>query len=140
MKKEVKILVGTDEKNHLSLYSIRFLNKSSKHFGSSKVSFKIEGVSEGSELIGSSLQGPENYPNSSIIKEVNGSGETVYTLDYINRAGDQARNYFTASFLFSGKNPENIEPISHNQGLVFRLASENTRDKWLAGVIVLIIA
>jgi hypothetical protein len=85
LKRDVKVLVGSDEKDQLSLYSVHFINKSGKHFGKSKITFKINGIPKGSELIASSLQGPENYPDSSIIKKIDGSGEVIYSLDYINR-------------------------------------------------------
>lgn len=132
LKKEVKVLVGGDEKEQLSLYSVHFINEGDKHLGATKISFKLEGLKPGSELIASSLQGPENYPKSSITKNKDG---ITFGLDHVNRAGDQARNYFAASFLFSGDIPENIEPISHDKGVEFRPASENTKDEWLAGVI-----
>jgi len=135
LKKEVKVLVKSEEKEKLSLYSIHFINKSDKHYGQTKVSFRIEGVKPGSELIASSLQGPENFPQSEIVKKIENNGEVTFVMDHINRAGSQARNYFTASFLFSGAAPEKIDPISNEKGIEFRPASDNPIDKWIAGTI-----
>lgn len=134
LKKGVKVFVGKDEKEQLSLYSVHFINKSEKHYGKMELSFLIEGKA-GTELIASALQGPENYPKDSITKKSETSKEITFILDHINRAGDQPRNYFTASFLFSGGSPEAITPISHEKGVEFRPASENTRKEWRVGVI-----
>lgn len=135
LKKEVKVLVGGEEKDQLSLYSVHFVNKSGRHHGETRLSFNIEGIEAGSELIASSLQGPENYPQASIYKERESESGVTFVLDHVNRSGDQARNYFTASFLFSGDPPMEITPISHEKGIEFRPASENTRDVWITGVV-----
>jgi len=134
LKKEVKVLVGknNDTKEKLSLYNVHFINKGTKHLGKIKVSFAVEDK-DGTELIASTLQGPENYPKGSISRVPSNKNEIAFLIDYINRSGDQARNYFTASFLFSGSAPETITPISNEKGIEFRPASENTRDEWIVG-------
>ena len=134
LKKEVRVFVGKDEKEKLSLYNVQFINKSPKHYGKMKISFDIESK-DGTELIASGLQGPENYPNNSISKKSETQQEVTFIVNHINRAGNQSRNYFTASFLFSGIAPEVIRPISHEKGVEFRPASENTRVKWIVRVI-----
>lgn len=135
LKKEVKVLVGksNDTKEKLSLYNVHFINKGTKHLGKIKVSFAIEDK-DGTELIASTLQGPENYPKGSISRASSNKNEIAFVIDYINRSGSQARNYFTASFLFSGSAPEAITPISNEKGIEFRPASENTRDEWIVGI------
>ncbi len=138
LKKEVKVFVGKDEKERLSLYNVQFINKSPKHYGKMKISFDIE-PKDGTELIASGLQGPENYPSNSISKTSEMQNEVTFIVNHINRAGNQPRNYFTASFLFSGITPEVITPISHEKGVEFRPASENTRVKWIGRVIFIVV-
>lgn len=136
LKKEVKVLVGknNDKKEKLSLYNVHFINKGTKHLGKTKISFVIDDK-DGTELIASTLQGPENYPKGSISRVPGNKSEISFVVDYINRSGNQARNYFTASFLFSGSAPETVTPISNEKGIEFRPASENTRDEWIVGTI-----
>lgn len=140
LKKEVKVLVGKDNntKDKLSLYNIHFINNGTKHLGKIKVSFVIENK-DGTELIASTLQGPDNYPKSSISRLPSNKNEIIFLIDYINRSGNQARNYFTASFLFSGSAPETITPISNEQGIEFRPASENTKNEWIVGTTFTVV-
>lgn len=134
LKKKVRVFVGKEQKEKLSLYSVHFINRSAKHFEKMEVSFLIDSKND-TELIASTLHGPENYPDGLIHKESEGKNEIVFVLDHINRAGTQPRNYFTASFLFSGAPPDGITPISHAKGIEFRPANENTKDIWLMGLM-----
>ncbi|MEQ1635955.1 MAG: hypothetical protein ABL903_04635 [Methylococcales bacterium] len=127
LKKNIVVLVGGNKKEKLSLYSVHFINESLKHHDKIDISFVID-PKDGTELIASTLQAPENYPKDSIKKISATQNEVKFSLDHVNRAGNQARNYFTASFLFSGSAPVSITPESHEKGVEFRLASENTKN------------
>ena len=98
LKKEVRIFVGKDEKQDLSLYSVHFINESSKNFDGMKVEFEIES-DKGTELITVQMQGPENYSSGVINKVSQYNKRVVYEIDYLNRAGDYDRNYFSVNFL-----------------------------------------
>lgn len=133
LKKEVRIFVGEDEKKDLSLYSVHFINESSKNFDEIEIEFKIEGFKD-TELITTLMQGPENYSSSAMHKKSQSNESVFYSLDYMNRAGDYDRNYFLVNFLFAGKPPKKITPISNGVGVEFRPSSENNR-----GEVVVII-
>ena len=140
LKKEVKVIVGKDNDTmeKVSIYNVHFINRGTEHLGKIKVSFVIEGRG-GTELIASTLQGPENYPKSSISRVAGTKDEISFVIDHINRAGDQSRNYFTASFLFSGSAPEAITPISNEKGVEFRPSSENTKNVWIIAIMAIVI-
>ncbi|ELI5382490.1 hypothetical protein CGG78_22925 [Vibrio parahaemolyticus] len=132
LRKNVSISVGNEEVSELFLYSLQFINDSGKNFPKTKVSFQIQ-PNESSQLISTSLKGPENY-SQSLISEVatNNQNQIAYTLEMINIAGEQNPDYFTANFLFAGQLPDSILPTTHSVGTEFR-PYKNSANQWLVG-------
>lgn len=132
LRKNVSISVGDEEVSELFLYSLHFINDSGKNFPKTKVSFQVH-PSDSSQLISTSLKGPENY-SQSLISEVATSNQNriAYTLEMINIAGDQNPDYFTANFLFAGQLPESILPTTHSVGTEFRPYTDS-KNQWLVG-------
>jgi len=138
LKEKVKLFVGKDEKEGLSIYNVHFINESYRNVDDLTVEFIIEGEI-GTELISVLIKGPENYSEDLITKVSESNKKVVYKLRYINRSGDYERNYFSVNFLFSGKPPKNITPISKKLGFEFRLSNSNYQQEMVAIIFVVVL-
>lgn len=134
----LKIQAGDKPIEKLSIYNIRFANNSSKNLQKVQIEFKIS-APLGSELIASTINGPQDYSDS-LVKKIGESKKSVtYTIDFINVTTKSSRDYFTASFLFSGPPPEVVIPISLSPSIGFVDAKENSKTNILATSIMIIL-
>lgn len=131
----LKIQVGDRSVEKLSIYNVRFSNNSSKNLQKVQVEFKINAPSN-SELVASAVKGPQDYSDSLIKKVSESKYSATYTFDFINVATKNSRDYFTASFLFSGPPPEFITPVSLSPSIGFVDAKENSKADIIVGAVI----
>ena len=131
----LKMQVGNKPIEQLSIYNIRFANNSSKNLQRVQIEFKIKAPAS-SELVASAIKGPQDYSDA-LIKKVNETKiSATYTIDFINVATKGSRDYFTASFLFSGQPPETITPVSLSPSIGFIDAKENSKADIIATLVI----
>lgn len=132
----LKIQAGDKPVEKLSIYNIRFANNSSKNLQKLQVEFKIK-APPGSELLASAIKGPQDYSDSLIRKVNESKSAATYSFEFINVAPNISRDYFTASFLFSGEPPESITPVSLSPSVGFIDSRENNKVDIIATAIII---
>lgn len=135
---DIKVLVKDKDISKLSTYSFSFINETGKHFDKVKIEFNLTKGKETS-LLSSSIEGPADFSVSSMRKIEERESLVVYEFDYIDRASDIDRNYFTISMLFSGPPPEKVTPISMMKGLKFRPQQDNPKDAIMAAIVIITV-
>ncbi|WP_061036366.1 MULTISPECIES: hypothetical protein [Vibrio] len=125
---DIEVLVKSEKITKLSTYSISFINETGKHFDKIKIEFNLVKGSD-TKLLSSSLEGPEDYSISSMRKIEERDSLLVYEFDYLDRASELDRNYYTLNLLFSGPPPKEVRPIGIAKGLKLRPKVDNPKDK-----------
>lgn len=123
----------------LSIYNLRFANKSNKNLQKVQVEFRANG--ENSELIASTIKGPKNYSETLINKLSESKSGATYQLEFINVSDMNPGEYFTASFLFSGEPPISIDPVALSPGIGFANTKGNSKAEYVvASIFILALA
>lgn len=135
----LKIEAGSKRVEKLSIYHVRFKNNSSRNLQNVRVEFKIKTAPDG-ELVASVIKGPQDYSDSLVKKISESRDSATYTIDFINVSNKSSRDYFTASFLFSGDVPESVAPVSLSPGIAFIDAKENNKEDTVFIIIVVFLA